>query len=90
MTELWYFSSPTCQPCKALKPTVEAFGVRAGLPVQTIDCTDERNTALIEQEQVRMVPTIVVRHKEVTVSKMVGPGQWAPDKVLAILKGLAL
>jgi glutaredoxin len=89
VTEILYFSSPTCVPCKALKPTVDAFGATVGIPVRVVDCLDESNAPLVAHEQIRMVPTIVVRHENVTISKMVGPGQWAPDKIRGMLSGLA-
>lgn len=75
-------------PCKTLKPKVEAFGLEVGLQVRMIDCLDEQNATLVQQEQIRTVPTVVVRRDGATVSKLVGVGQWAPEKVKAILTGL--
>lgn len=78
MTEILYFFSDTCMPCKALKPKVEAFGLKAGIPITYVDAVND-TTGLADDYRVRMVPTVILRRDEVAVARAVGAAQWNPD-----------
>ena len=58
MTNVIYFSTQWCLPCKTLKPIVQQASQETGKHVQFVDA--EQNKDLAEQYGVRSVPTIVV------------------------------
>jgi len=58
MTNVLYFSTPWCGPCKMFKPIVEQVSQETGKYVQFIDA--EQNKQMAEQYGVTTVPTIVV------------------------------
>lgn len=58
MTNVLYFSTPWCGPCKMFKPVVEQASQETGKYVQFIDA--EQNKHMAEQYGVTSVPTIVV------------------------------
>ena len=78
MTEILYFFSDTCMPCKALKPKVEAFGLEAGIPVTYIDAVADPD-GLADEYRVRMVPTVILRRDGVAVQRAVGAAPWNPE-----------
>lgn len=85
MTELWYFSTPICQPCKFHKPTVTAFGEAHGIPVRFIDATTDNGDALVALLNITTVPTVLVIRAGKEVHRMAGISNWSPDTVRARL-----
>jgi thiol-disulfide isomerase/thioredoxin len=56
----YYFWSPTCGPCKVIRPNVEELrGVFSSTIINYINIYEDRQ-GLSEQFQVRVVPTMVV------------------------------
>lgn len=56
------FWSPTCGPCKRLEPAIEAF-INANMhrvEGVSINTADRKNAALVQQHQVRTVPTLII------------------------------
>ena len=51
------FSSPLCQPCKALKPVIEEFAETCEVNCYEVDTTKESNFELVNHFRVQMVPT---------------------------------
>lgn len=70
MKKIIKFFSPTCGPCKVMsKKLVELKNVE----IQEIDIADEDNEKLLEEYQVRTVPTVVVLAEDNSqVAKFVG------------------
>lgn len=58
MTNVIYFSTTWCGPCKVFKPVVQQASQETGKYVQFIDA--EQNKHMAEQYAVTSVPTIVV------------------------------
>lgn len=58
MTNVIYFSTTWCQPCKAFKPVVQQAAQETGKYVQFVDA--EQNKHMAEQYGITSVPTIVV------------------------------
>lgn len=78
MTEILYFYSDTCAPCKALKPRVEAFGLEVNVPISYVDAVADPE-GLADEYRVRMVPTVILRRDGLALQKAVGAAQWNPD-----------
>lgn len=76
MKEIWIFTSPTCQPCKALKPRVAAFAANLDVPVMEFNAINEDNAFLVELHGIRMVPTVLIWNEGKVVAKMAGAAQW--------------
>lgn len=58
MTQILYFSTTWCGPCKMFKPIVQGVAAETGTPVQYVDAELMKEAA--SQYNVQSVPTIVV------------------------------
>ena len=58
MTNILYFSTTWCGPCKMFKPVVEQVSQETGKYVQFIDA--EQNKLMAEKYGVTSVPTMIV------------------------------
>lgn len=70
MTQILYFSTALCQPCKAFKPIVQEVAAETGKSVQFIDA--QQNKELANQYGISSVPAIVVLHNGQIVMRNVG------------------
>lgn len=78
MVDILYFFTRTCQPCKLLKPKVEAFGLEDGITIQFIDASHEQNLELVQEYEVRTVPTIILRRDGDTLVRA-NAATWTPQ-----------
>lgn len=65
------FTSPTCGPCKSMKPLITEAAAAAGVPLETFEVGDQ--SSLVMVFQIRAVPTLVLldqQYKE--IKRMVG------------------
>lgn len=58
MKQILYFSTPTCGPCKVLKPVVQEVSSELGVHIQYIDAQQDMESA--KQYNVVAVPTILI------------------------------
>lgn len=58
MTQILYFSTTWCGPCKMFKPTVQAVAAETGTAIQYVDAELMKESA--NQYNISSVPTIVV------------------------------
>lgn len=70
MTNIIYFSTQTCGPCKMFKPIVQEAMNQTGKAVQFVDA--QHNPAMAAKYSVSSVPTIVIEDGHNMV-KLVGP-----------------
>ena len=60
IVKAYYFWSPTCGPCKVIKPNVEELrGIFTGTELRFINIYEDRE-GLSGKFQIRVVPTMVV------------------------------
>lgn len=52
-----YFTSPTCGPCKSLKPIAEQVSLESGIPIEFIDIS--QNMEAIKTFNITGVPTLI-------------------------------
>lgn len=57
MSKVLKFFSPTCGPCKVMSKLLDTL---EGVEVKSIDITEEGNQELLDDWNVRTIPTIVV------------------------------
>ena len=57
MSKVLKFFSPTCGPCKVMSKLLDTL---EGVEVKSIDITEEDNQELLDDWNVRTIPTIVV------------------------------
>jgi thioredoxin 1 len=60
MSQILYFSTPTCGPCKMFKPIVQQVSAELGVGITYVDATVDPNRA--QQFNVSVVPTIIVEN----------------------------
>lgn len=88
MSEIWFFYSDTCQPCKALKPQVQTLADALGVPVTYFDAVAEEHAALCAEQRIRSVPTVLLRRNGHSVLRAVGAGAFNPQEFQdALLEG---
>ena len=71
MSNILYFSTQWCGPCKMFKPVVEEVAQQAGVAVQFIDAEQHRDLAA--KYGISSVPAIVITVGGNAVNKLVGP-----------------
>lgn len=70
MKKIIKFFSPTCGPCKVMSKKLAEL---KDVEIQEIDIADEDNEKLLEEYQVRAVPTVVVLAEDNSqIAKFVG------------------
>lgn len=70
MKKIIKFFSPTCGPCKVMSKKLAEL---KDVEIQEIDIADEDNGKLLEEYQVRTVPTVVVLAEDNSqIAKFVG------------------
>lgn len=57
MKQVYYFTSPTCGPCRMLGPLMEELKSKMDIQKYSIDQPDGRDMAM--QYNVRAVPTVI-------------------------------
>ena len=57
MKRIDLYTSPTCHPCKVLKPVLEEFATEEGVDVNTIDLANNR--VAFEEYNVKSTPTMI-------------------------------
>lgn len=57
--EIVIYTSPTCGPCKQLKPALEAQAASRGFPLRIVEASFETQEEFITAG-VRVVPTVIV------------------------------
>lgn len=72
MYEIWFFYSNTCEPCKQLKPKVEALASSLSVPLTFYDAIHSENEALVIEHRIRAVPTVLLRRDGKTLLTAVG------------------
>lgn len=66
------FHAPYCGPCRQMKPVLEEFSRQTGIPVYTVDITEEESIA--EAFEVKALPTLVAIEDGDILGQMVGGG----------------
>lgn len=66
------FTSPTCAPCKVVKPVLEELAQERGFPLQIIEMKRENQETFMKYG-VRSVPAIVCINGEAEVGRCIGP-----------------
>jgi thioredoxin 1 len=61
MSQILYFSTPTCGPCKMFRPIVQQVSAELGVGITYVDATIDQNRT--QQFNVSVVPTIVVENE---------------------------
>mgnify|MGYP001162410599 FL=1 len=77
-----YFTATWCGPCKAFKPVMNEIKSE-GYSIQFIDADD--NQALMQQHNVRAVPTTIIEENGVEVDRFMGA--LPKDQVIQKLNG---
>lgn len=70
MTQIYYFSTPTCGPCKMFRPIVEKVSSQLGVNISYIDAQVAPD--LTQQFGITQVPTIIVEKSGTTLLKITG------------------
>lgn len=65
------YTSPTCGPCKQLKPELMAQAVARGFSVITVEASFDTQ-AQFQQAGVRTVPTVVFEDDDVEIDRFTG------------------
>lgn len=60
MSQIIYFSTPTCGPCKMFKPVVQQVAAELGVSIRYVDASIDSVTA--QQYSITAVPTIIVEN----------------------------
>ena len=60
MSQIIYFSTPTCGPCKMFKPVVQQVAAELGVSIKYVDASIDSVTA--QQYSITAVPTIIVEN----------------------------
>lgn len=60
MSQILYFTTPTCGPCKMFKPIVQEVSAELGVYIQPVDASAQKDIA--QRYNVSSVPTIVVEN----------------------------
>lgn len=58
MSQIIYFSTPTCGPCKMFKPVLQQVAAELGVSIRYVDASIDSVTT--QQYLITTVPTIVV------------------------------
>lgn len=69
--EVIVFSSPTCAPCKQIKPELEFQAGHRGFPLRFVEMKFE-NQAEFAKYEVRSVPTVVCHDGEQEIGRFIG------------------
>lgn len=68
MKRILYITATWCQPCKLLKPKIQAMQSR--YPITILDA--DTNAAAISKYAVRSVPTIIIVDGDREVARLIG------------------
>jgi thioredoxin 1 len=60
MSQIIYFSTPTCGPCKMFKPVVQQVAAELEVSIKYVDASIDSITA--QQYSITAVPTIIVEN----------------------------
>lgn len=71
MKEVVIFTSPSCAPCKQMKPVLESLAQERGFPVRQIEMSIG-NQAMFVKYGVRTVPTVVCQDGEEEIGRFTG------------------
>lgn len=83
MKTILLFTTPTCEPCKAMKPAFIQLMEEQGLKYEIIDAWE--NTAAARKYKVMGVPTIIVQEDgEVTAR---ATGARTREQILKMMEG---
>ena len=69
--EVIVFTSPTCAPCKQLKPELEFQSQHRGFAMRVVEMKFE-NQAEFAKYEVRSVPTVVCHDGEQEIGRFIG------------------
>lgn len=70
MIQIYYFSTPTCGPCKMFRPIVERVSSELGLNISYIDA--QVSPGLAQQYDVTRVPTIIAEKNGTEILHLTG------------------
>lgn len=70
MTQIYYFSTPTCGPCKMFRPIVERVSSEVGVNISYIDA--QVAPELTQRFGITQVPSIVIESNGTTLVKTTG------------------
>lgn len=71
MKEVIVFGSPTCAPCRQLKPEMEFQSQHRSFPLRVVEMSFE-NQAEFMKYGVRAVPTVVCHDGEQEIGRFIG------------------
>ena len=71
MKEVIVFSSPTCAPCKQIKPELEFQSKHRGFAMRVVEMTFA-NQAEFAKYEVRSVPTVICHDGEQEIGRFIG------------------
>lgn len=57
---IYYFSTPTCAPCKMFKPIVQEISAELGVHIEAVNASVQRDLA--QRFGISSVPTIIVEN----------------------------
>tara|TARA_R110000803_G_scaffold684_1_gene2416 strand:- start:30 stop:278 length:249 start_codon:yes stop_codon:yes gene_type:complete len=69
MRELWYFSAPWCEPCKAFGPTMNNI-IEKGIKVEKVNIDYDATSA--SKYNIRSVPTVILVENGKEINRFVG------------------
>ena len=68
MKQILYITATWCQPCKLLKPKIQAM--QSKFPITILDA--DTNAELLSKYAVRSVPTILIVNRDTEIARLVG------------------
>lgn len=72
MFKLLYFSAPWCGPCKMTGPAIKSVSSYYNIPIEEVDCSNEKNDNLVTKFNVLSTPTIILLDETVEVYRAQG------------------
>lgn len=69
MKEIVVFSSPTCAPCKALRPVLDKEAAQRGFSYRYVEMAMKNQAEFVEHE-IRAVPTVICKSDGVEIGGM--------------------
>ena len=70
MNKLILFTTPTCQPCKQMKPFIEEICSDLGIELINIDASIDK--ILVSSYEINSVPTLILLENSIEIKRSIG------------------